>query len=428
MAARELLRAPQIDMYKILLLEPASVASMSYRNKLRMEGFDVQTAEDGRKGLNLLLNWQPGVLVVDLMISGISGIEVLKRVRANNLTKDVPVVVMTNAFVASKIEEAWKAGATKCLCKASCTPNDFVQIVRGLFKPASPQPVHISPAQHSALAVASRVASSASNEPLTPHPSEGEKFQPSLRESLRAGLAEQVGKVRADLRELCRLEAPATRSQLLTSMAMKVHSLSANAKTCGLPLVASLADALVALLKQTQDATAVSGSVLKTIAATLDLFLHFHQQGFPPDQHFHRANILIVDDDEISRRAVSYSLRRVKLHGLLTGDPVAALHLARENRFDLIVLDIDMPILNGIDLCADLRKTPEHKTTPILFVTCHDDFAIRTGTVKSGGNDFITKPFCPMELALKALVCIFKANASAGSPAIASPSAVPICG
>jgi DNA-binding response OmpR family regulator len=66
--------------------------------------------------------------------------------------------------------------------------------------------------------------------------------------------------------------------------------------------------------------------------------------------------------------------------------------------------------LNGFDLCAELRSLPAHKTTPVVFVTSRDDSPSRERAAVSGGNDLIAKPFLPIELAVKALIHILKAQ------------------
>jgi DNA-binding response OmpR family regulator len=69
-----------------------------------------------------------------------------------------------------------------------------------------------------------------------------------------------------------------------------------------------------------------------------------------------------------------------------------------------VFLDVDMPGMNGFELCTKLRALPFHKKTPIVFVTSLNDFESRANSTMSGGNDFIGKPFLFIELAVKALI------------------------
>jgi DNA-binding response OmpR family regulator len=71
-----------------------------------------------------------------------------------------------------------------------------------------------------------------------------------------------------------------------------------------------------------------------------------------------------------------------------------------------------MPGLNGFELCAELRKLPTNKSTPVIFVTSLTKFEIRAQSSLSGGNDLIAKPFLMMELAVKALTYLLKPSRS----------------
>src|SRR6185503_15965193 len=120
------------------------------------------------------------------------------------------------------------------------------------------------------------------------------------------------------------------------------------------------------------------------------------------------ANILVVDDDALSRRAITYALEKARLKSINVEDPKVALNLLSENKFDLVFLDVDMPGMNGFELCTKLRGLPAHKKTPVVFVTSLNDFESRASSMMSGGNDFIAKPFLFIELAVKALVYVLR--------------------
>jgi DNA-binding response OmpR family regulator len=116
----------------------------------------------------------------------------------------------------------------------------------------------------------------------------------------------------------------------------------------------------------------------------------------------------VVDDEAISRRALVHALERAKLKCVTVEDAKAALELLQKNKYDLVFLDVDMPGMNGFELCTKLRSLPEHKKTPVVFVTGLTDFESRANSTMSGGNDFIAKPFLFIELAVKALLYILR--------------------
>ena len=115
------------------------------------------------------------------------------------------------------------------------------------------------------------------------------------------------------------------------------------------------------------------------------------------------ANILVVDDEILSRRAMTYALEKAHLKSVNIEDPAVALRMATENTYDLIFLDVQMPGMDGFELCTKIRGTAINKTTPIIFVTSLTDFKSRAKSSLSGGTDLIAKPFMFIELTVKAL-------------------------
>ena len=174
--------------------------------------------------------------------------------------------------------------------------------------------------------------------------------------------------------------------------------------------IARLSSGLEALLKELYDKPQnISASSLRTVAQTVDLLEALYKAG----QNYQAAvsstpGVLVVDDDLIARRAIVYALEKVGIKCITLEDPVAALNMMAENRFDLIFLDVDMPGMDGFELCRKIRAQPSHEKTPIVFVTALTDFESRAKSALSGGNDLIAKPFLFMELAVKALLYLLR--------------------
>lgn len=117
-------------MKKVLIIEDDQLVTNIYRNKLAVEGFQVETAPDGESGLNAARSFRPSVVMLDLMLPRMTGVEVLKKLRSEPELASLPVIVFSNTYRANLVQEAWKAGATKCLLKANCTPRQVVEAVR----------------------------------------------------------------------------------------------------------------------------------------------------------------------------------------------------------------------------------------------------------------------------------------------------------
>jgi two-component system OmpR family response regulator len=106
-------------------------------------------------------------------------------------------------------------------------------------------------------------------------------------------------------------------------------------------------------------------------------------------------SILVVDDDPHIREIVCFALGKAGMAARAAEDGAAALKLAGEAAPDIIVLDINMPEMDGLELCRTLRRDSE---VPILFLSSRDDEIDRVLGLELGADDYVTKPFSPREL------------------------------
>jgi two-component system phosphate regulon response regulator PhoB len=108
--------------------------------------------------------------------------------------------------------------------------------------------------------------------------------------------------------------------------------------------------------------------------------------------------ILLVEDDPDIRHLVSYQLTKGGLDVVAAADGVAALRAARENPPDLILLDVRMPRMSGIEVCRELRAGPLAATVPIIMLTAGSRPEDLDQGYDAGADDYIVKPFSPREL------------------------------
>lgn len=107
------------------------------------------------------------------------------------------------------------------------------------------------------------------------------------------------------------------------------------------------------------------------------------------------ADILIVDDDPQIRDVLRIALKQAGHVVSEAGDGAEGLAKARRGKADLIVLDIGLPEMDGLELCRHLRA---ERNTPVLFLTARDDEIDRVLAFELGGDDYVAKPFSPREL------------------------------
>jgi len=125
--------------------------------------------------------------------------------------------------------------------------------------------------------------------------------------------------------------------------------------------------------------------------------------------------ILVVDDEtQIVKLARDY-LERAGFHVLDTGDGATALAIARHDRPDLIVLDLTLPGMDGLDVCRTLRRESD---VPIIMLTARVEETDRLIGLELGADDYITKPFSPRELVARVRTVLRRAKGAVQQPGI----------
>lgn len=107
------------------------------------------------------------------------------------------------------------------------------------------------------------------------------------------------------------------------------------------------------------------------------------------------ADILVVDDDPQIREVLRIALKQAGHSVREAGDGAEGLAKAKAGVDDMVILDIGLPAMDGIELCRRLRATSE---VPVLFLTARDDEIDKIIGLEIGGDDYMTKPFSPREL------------------------------
>lgn len=110
------------------------------------------------------------------------------------------------------------------------------------------------------------------------------------------------------------------------------------------------------------------------------------------------ASILAVDDSASMRQMVSFTLKGAGHDVVEAGDGQEALNLAKGSKFDLVLTDVNMPMMDGIVLTRQLRSLPNFKFTPILMLTTEAGGDKKQEGKAAGATGWIVKPFNPDQL------------------------------
>jgi CheY-like chemotaxis protein len=422
-------------MKRILLVDDDPLVLRIYGDGLRLRGFEVESAEDGLAAAKCLQKTKPDAIVLDLMMPKLSGVEVLKYVRGQPDLAKVPVVVLSNAYMTDLAREAAAAGATKGLIKVACTPELMAETLASLLNGEDTSgegtqllcaPAAESP-ERGAETETPRAPTRSPGAPSTQSPagafsrqmlpSEGQtethKITKVREDFLERGPA-TLSTVRSLFRAFHKAAGDSQRSVQLDSLYTQVHFLTVAARVGECHRLAQMASVLEALLLElTSYPARISPSVFRTVAIAVDflgiLFEHDRKaaSGFTPAA---QTLALVLDDDAVCRRVIVSALRNAQFEVEGAGDPVSTLPWLSKKHYGLIVLDMEMPGMDGFEFCRRLRQLPGYQDTPVIHVTAHSEFENRVKGALSGGQDLITKPIFPMELAVKAVTQTMKSQ------------------
>jgi DNA-binding response OmpR family regulator len=435
---------------KLLIIEDDPIIAHIYRSKFEKEGYEVEVASDGQTGFYRLFEAPFNAVILDLMLPQINGLDILKKIRAQRNFERLPVIVLTNAYLSQMALEAARAGASHVFYKATTSAQEIINAInRLLFLPmpgtggsapsaGGPQlrmPPGVSRAPVGMGSEFSSTLSESETPPATWPPTPGLPYEsprgpaavPTPESAFGSADASSeneiltafmqltpvtVGTLRRIVQCLTKDEDQQAKLQHLQELFQRIHSLAANANLAGLRAIPQVGAVFEAFLQELcANPDELNASTLQTAAKTIDFLGLLLQKGPTADPAEPlQAYILCVDDDPLSLRASTFAVERANLRSLGVEDPQVALKLLECTPFDMVITDIDMPGMNGFELCSKLRTLPAHKNTPVIFVTALADFDSRALSVISGGNDLIAKPVMLMELAVKVIVYVVRAS------------------
>jgi len=411
-------------MTSILLVDDDPLVLRIYQGKLTQLGARVETAVDGLAAIQALRARKPDVLVLDLMMPKLSGADVLKFIRSDATLKDLPVVVLSNYYMSDLAQVAVELGVQKALLKTHCSPSVLFGIINEILEGKSSSehesdlvavPRQIAAARQ--LPVAPRLAGS---EALAPPPGEPEiathVYPAEARSIFLRNAPANCAAMRSLFKDFKSAPNTAERDQRLRDFYRKIHFITATAGLAECHRLAEMASVFEALLLELiGKPAAMSPSVLRTIASTVEFLALLYDRAREGDVGAPlSAQALAVDDDRLNNRLVAAALLGAHFQVLTTDDPLVGLQWLKEGRFDLVLLDLEMPGMDGFELCRRLRLLPGYQKTPVICVTSHGDVESRVRIVLDGANELIVKPVLPLELAVKAVALILRGQTTGG--------------
>jgi len=220
-------------------------------------------------------------------------------------------------------------------------------------------------------------------------------------------VADALAPVRA---ALANLTTQPDDTNVLAQLSTYANELVASAARLGDHPISRLGAAIEGLLQDLASRPeAPEAAHIRTLTQATDLITRLLEPG-----HLDRApgkpypRVLAVDDDADLLQTLTTSLEMAHLNTTTCADGYAAQALVEKSDFDLLLLDINMPGLDGPTLCGQIRENDRYRKTPVIFLTAANTLDHRAQASLSGGNDFLPKPFNTAELTVKAETWIWK--------------------
>lgn len=124
-------------MYKLLLIEDDSLMYKMYKRVFELGGYSVEIAENGSDGYEKAKIFKPDLILLDIMMPVLNGLQTLEKLKQDPETKNFPVIMLTNLANKSDAESALHNGAKQYLIKSEYEPKEILAIVEKYFKPTS---------------------------------------------------------------------------------------------------------------------------------------------------------------------------------------------------------------------------------------------------------------------------------------------------
>lgn len=448
-------------MRKILIVEDDQLVASAYRKRFGEAGYTVDWAPDGLEGIKMVGAIKPDVVLLDLLMPRLDGIEVLKYIRTHPDLKNLPVVVFSNSYMTNLVESAWRNGADQCLMKASTTPAQLFDAVdkamqkaaarsaagsaaavpvaqitplakpmgglapalpaqslptppsRPVTAPFSPPIMPLgskvpAPASGFGTTMTSRTAAAAPMPGASAMPQVDPEFQAQIRQLFLSSAPAKLSSVGEAAAAFVQDQGSSMQLPLLADLFRRVHSLTGNAAVAGCTAIAHFASTFEAFLQELQQKPKfINASTIRTVTRSVEtiegLFKISQAGGNDGGKH---ASVLVVTADVMSSQTIGMALEKANLESTIANDPAQAVALAGAGTFSAVVMTVNFPGLSGFELCAQMQMQGTFGRTPVLFISDLKDFDAHSNPEVVGENDIMASPYLLIELSLKALTLV----------------------
>lgn len=404
----------------ILVVDDAPVSLKLTRVVLSGAGYDVRTATDAEQALNLLDSFRPRLILTGIRLPGMDGLNLARQIKSTAATRDTIVVALTGCTAKADEQRALAAGCAGYIVKPFDT-RSLVQKVRAYLGDTEPRrgtsvlariPNGEAEGGEAGLHSKAPISAQAQQQPVA-------EIQQASRDPLfgkrcaLVGISAEVGSEIAQLLERERafslvlsLSEVEARPGLLDScdlIVLELHSesqwLKENLARLARPVLVLTSPALVdefeASLRTRPHELLISPWRTDEVLLRARMAI---SRSVPAAAPGGRPKIVLADEDRTTSALLNTVLQNYGMECREARDGGEAMELIRTFAPDAAILDVSMPNLDGLQVLSLLKSDPATAATRVIFLTARQQ---ETDIVKAfalGAEDYITKPFNPMEL------------------------------
>jgi CheY-like chemotaxis protein len=419
--------------FRMLVVDDDPICRVAVTYALKKAFDQPDLAEDGPSALALATREAYDVIFLDVQMPGMDGFELCSKIHETSVNPVTPVVFVTSMNDFNARAKSSVSGGSEVIGKPFLSFEIAVKALTLSLRHRLGSDARIAKASQEALptqkpAVNGGVAAAASvpAQVLKVEPPGGagqspsgpvvnQVAEPSPKDGLAALCAQAsstLSRLQEQLQKVGQTTEEPTRWKALAKSYIEIQSLARALAQSELHPAFQLCSALAGLFQKLQkNPKNATPTTLGTLSASVDLLGDLCARGISADLGAKPAmSILVVDDDPLTRRAITGALQVAFLRPDNAESGEAALALAAEKSFDVIFMDVQMPGMDGFTACSRIHDTAPNLATPVIFVTSHTDAKSRAQSTLCGGSDFIIKPFSSVEITVLALTYALRAR------------------
>jgi PleD family two-component response regulator len=231
------------------------------------------------------------------------------------------------------------------------------------------------------------------------------EFQAQIRQLFLNGASAKLESVRDAANAFIQDQGSSMQFPLLMDLFRKVHSLTGNAAVAGCSDIAHFASTFEAFLQELQQKPKfINASSARTVQRSVELIeVLFRNSETEGGGRAKPAPVLVVTGETMSSQTICMALEKAEIESFIANGPSQALSLVASGRYSSVVMMINLPGMNGFDLCAQFRAQAAFGRTPVLFISELKDFETYSNPEILGENEVMASPYLLIELTLKAL-------------------------